>query len=136
MDETPGYRRRDEVVSGRRTDSSDMPGDKRGAPVEDVSPQAPFTTRTLLDSYRAKFDVPAALLRYLSRLLAAERHRRGTPARSRKLSRRDQALLALRWFRDRTRIEQLGHDHGVSRATAYRYVAEAFTSCPPWPRPC
>ncbi|MDQ2816186.1 MAG: IS5/IS1182 family transposase [Actinomycetota bacterium] len=70
-------------------------------------------------------DVPAELLRYLSRLLAAERRLRGTPARSRRLTCRDQAVLALRWFRDRTRIEQLGRDHGVSRATAYRYVAEA-----------
>jgi hypothetical protein len=75
--------------------------------------------------YRAMLDVPAELLRYLSRLLAAERRRRGTPPGSRKLSCRDQAVLALRWFRDRTRIERLGHDHGVSRATAYRYVAEA-----------
>jgi hypothetical protein len=75
--------------------------------------------------YRAMLDVPAELLRYLSRLLAAERRHRGTPARSRKLSCRDQAILALRWFRDRTRIEALGRDHGVSRATAYRYVAEA-----------
>jgi hypothetical protein len=70
-------------------------------------------------------DVPAGLLRYLTRLLAAERRFRGTPARSRKLSPRDQAVLALRWFRDRTRIEALGRDHGISRATAYRYVAEA-----------
>jgi hypothetical protein len=70
-------------------------------------------------------DVPAALLRYLSRLLRAERRRRATPAGSRKLTCRDQALLALRWFRDRTRAEALGRDHGVSRATAYRYVAEA-----------
>jgi hypothetical protein len=70
-------------------------------------------------------DVPAGLLRYLSRLLSAERRRRGTPAGSRKLTCRDQALLALRWFRDRTRIEALGRDHGVSRATAYRYLAEA-----------
>ena len=75
--------------------------------------------------YRAMLDVPAELLRYLSRLLRAERHRRATPAGSRKLTCRDQALLALRWFRDRTRIEALGRDHGVSRATAYRYVAEA-----------
>jgi DDE superfamily endonuclease len=75
--------------------------------------------------YRAMLDVPAELLRYLSRLLAAERRHRGTPARSRKLSCRDQAVLALRWFRDRTRIEALGRDHGISRATAYRYVAEA-----------
>jgi hypothetical protein len=70
-------------------------------------------------------DVPAELLRYLSRLLAAERRHRGTPARSRKLTCRDQAVLVLRWFRDRTRIEALGRDHGISRATAYRYVAEA-----------
>ena len=75
--------------------------------------------------YRAMLDVPAGLLRYLSRLLAAERRRRSTPARSRKLTCRDQAVLALRWFRDRTRIEALGRDHGVSRATAYRYVTEA-----------
>lgn len=75
--------------------------------------------------YRAMLDVPAELLRYLTRLLAAERRRRGTPSRSRKLTCRDQAILALRWFRDRTRIEALGRDHGVSRATAYRYVAEA-----------
>ena len=75
--------------------------------------------------YRAMLDVPAGLLRYLSRLLAAERRRRSTPARSRKLTCYDQAKLALRWFRDRTRIEALGRDHGVSRATAYRYVAEA-----------
>src|SRR5580692_1499665 len=70
-------------------------------------------------------DVPAELLRYLTRLLAAERRHRGTPARSRKLTCRDQALLALRWFRYRTRPERLAADHGISRATAYRYVAEA-----------
>ena len=75
--------------------------------------------------YRAMLDVPAELLRYLSRLLAAERRDRGTPAGSRKLTCRDQAILALRWFRDRARVETLGRDHGVSRATAYRYVAEA-----------
>jgi hypothetical protein len=75
--------------------------------------------------YRAMLDVPAELHRYLSRLLEAERRRRGTPAGSRRLTCREQAVLALRWFRDRTRIEALGRDHGVSRATAYRYVAEA-----------
>jgi hypothetical protein len=70
-------------------------------------------------------DVPAELLRYVSRLLAAERRRRGRPAGSRRLTCRHQAILVLRWFRDRTRIEALGRDHGVSRATAYRYAAEA-----------
>ena len=76
-------------------------------------------------TYRATLDVPEGLLRYLSRLLAAERRRRGTPARSRKLSCRQQAVLALRWFRDRTRKEALARDNGISRATAYRYVDEA-----------
>ena len=75
--------------------------------------------------YRAMLDVHPGLVRFLARLLAAERRRRGTPARSRKLAPRAQAVLALRWFRDRTRIEALGRDHGVSRATACRYVAEA-----------
>src|SRR5277367_5432873 len=70
-------------------------------------------------------DVPAELLRYLTRLLAAERRRRGTPARSRKLTCRGQAILVLRWFRDRTRPGRLAADHGISRATAYRYVDEA-----------
>jgi DDE superfamily endonuclease len=76
-------------------------------------------------SYRAMPGVPEELVRYLARLLAAERRYRGTPARSRKLGCRAQAVMALRWFRDRTRIEALGRDHGVSRATAYRYVGEA-----------
>ena len=75
--------------------------------------------------YRAMLDVPAGLLRYLTRLLAAERRRRGTPAGSRALTCRAQALMALRWFRDRARPERLASDHGVSRATAYRYLAEA-----------
>ncbi|MGH3295908.1 MAG: hypothetical protein ACRDP7_29330 [Trebonia sp.] len=81
--------------------------------------------RRLLISYRAMLDVPAELVRYLSRLLAAERRLRGTPAGSRKLTCRDQAILALRWFRDRARVGALGRDHSISRATAYRYVAEA-----------
>jgi hypothetical protein len=76
-------------------------------------------------TYRAMLDVPDGLVLFLSRLLAAERRYRGTPARSRKLTPRGQAVMALRWFRDRTRIEALGRDCGISRATAYRYVAEA-----------
>ena len=75
--------------------------------------------------YRAVPGVPAGLLRYLSRLLAAERRRRGTPARSRKLTCREQALLALRWFRDRTRPARLAAGHALSRATACRYLDEA-----------
>ena len=42
-------------------------------------------------------DVSAELVRYLPQVLAAERRRRGTPVRSRKLSCRDQAVLTQRW---------------------------------------
>ena len=76
-------------------------------------------------TYRATLDVHPGLVRFLARLLAAERRRRRTPADSRKLTPRQQAELALRWFRDRTRIQALARDHRVSRATAYRYVDEA-----------
>jgi DDE superfamily endonuclease len=75
--------------------------------------------------YRAMLDVPEGLVRYLARLLAAERRRRATPAGSRRLTPRAQAVMALRWFRDRARIEALGRDNGISRATAYRYIDEA-----------
>jgi hypothetical protein len=75
-------------------------------------------------TYRATLDVPMELLRFVTRLLITERRLRGTPAGSRALTCREQAILVLRRFRDRTRVEQLGSDHGISRATAYRYVAE------------
>jgi hypothetical protein len=37
-----------------------------------------------------------------------------------------QALLGLRWFRDRTTADALARDHGISRATAYRYLDEVI----------
>jgi hypothetical protein len=78
-----------------------------------------------LITYRATLDVPMELLRFVTRLLILERRDRGTPAGSRCLTCREQAVLALRWFRDRTSPGRLAVDHGVSRATAYRYVDEA-----------
>jgi hypothetical protein len=68
--------------------------------------------------------VPRELAAFTSQLLLAERHRRGTPRGSRALSCFWQAVLGLRWFRDRTAIDALARDHGISRATAYRYVDE------------
>jgi len=35
-------------------------------------------------------------------------------------------VLGLRWFRDRTSPDAPGRDHGISRATAYRYVDEVI----------
>jgi hypothetical protein len=62
----------------------------------------------------------------VAKLLAAERRRRGTPRGSRALNCFWQAVLGLRWFRDRTGAEALARDHGISRATAYRYLDEVI----------
>ena len=78
-------------------------------------------------AYRATLDVPRELVRVRSaKLLAAERRRRGTPAGSRALTCFWEAVLALRWFRDRTSPGALARDHGISRATGYRYLDEVI----------
>jgi DDE superfamily endonuclease len=69
--------------------------------------------------------VSGELASQVSGLLLAERRRRGTPRGSRKLTCYQQAVLGLRWFRDRTRIDALARDHGICRATAYRERAMA-----------
>jgi hypothetical protein len=77
-------------------------------------------------AYRATLDVPRELVQFTAKLLLAERRRRGTPKGSRALTCFWQAVLGLRWFRDRTTAEALARDHGVSRATGYRYVDEVI----------
>jgi len=63
---------------------------------------------------------------FVAKLLAAERRRRGTPCGSRALTCFGQAVLGLRWFRDRITADALARDHGISRATAYRYLDEVI----------
>jgi DDE superfamily endonuclease len=77
-------------------------------------------------AYRATLDVPRELAWFAAKLLLAERRRRGTPKGSRALTCFWQAVLGLRWFRDRTSPDALARDHGISRATAYRYVDEVI----------
>jgi DDE superfamily endonuclease len=77
-------------------------------------------------AYRATLDVPRELAQFTAKLLAAERRRRGTPEGSRALTCFWQAVLGLRWFRDRTSPDALARDHGISRATAYRYRDEVI----------
>jgi hypothetical protein len=76
--------------------------------------------------HRATLDVPRELVQFVARLLAAERRRRGTPRGSRALTCFWQAVLGLRWFRDRTTPDALARDHKISRATAYRYRDEVI----------
>ncbi|MEV0633367.1 transposase family protein [Nonomuraea wenchangensis] len=71
-------------------------------------------------------DVSRALVRHVARLLRDERRRLGTPKGSRALTPFWQAVLVLRWFRGESDIPKLGRDHRVSRATAYRYIAEGI----------
>jgi hypothetical protein len=77
-------------------------------------------------AYRATLDVPRELAWFVSRLLADERQRRGTPKGSRALTCFWQAVLGLRWFGDRTTPDALARDHRISRATAYRYLDEVI----------
>jgi hypothetical protein len=77
-------------------------------------------------AYRATLDVPRELAQFVAELLAAERRRRGTPRGSRALTCFWQAVLGLRWFRDRTVPDALARDHGISRAMAYRYRDEVI----------
>ncbi len=75
-------------------------------------------------TFRVTLDVPMELLFFVIRLLILERRRRCTPAGSRALNCREQAVMVLRRFRDQSRAGQLGRDHGISRATTYRNADE------------
>jgi DDE superfamily endonuclease/Helix-turn-helix of DDE superfamily endonuclease len=77
-------------------------------------------------AYCAMLDVPKELVRYLARLLAAERRARATRRGTRALTTFYQALLVLVWFRKGEDKTLLAAGFGVSRATAYRYLAEGI----------
>lgn len=77
-------------------------------------------------TYVAMLDVPRHVVDQLSRLLAAHRRRIGTPKGSRALGPFRQAVLVLRWFRERGCVHCLARDAGVSQATGYRYLHEGI----------
>lgn len=74
----------------------------------------------------ATLDVPRHVVEYLSRLLAVHRRRIGTPKGSRALGPFRQAVLVLRWFRERGCVHCLARDAGISQATGYRYLHEGI----------
>ncbi|MEU9710449.1 transposase family protein [Streptomyces sp. NPDC047967] len=76
--------------------------------------------------YVATLDVPRHVVEFLARLLAAHRRRIGTPKGSRALGPFRQAVLVLRWFRERGCVHCLAHDAGTSQATGYRYLHEGI----------
>ncbi|MFW6694742.1 transposase family protein [Streptomyces sp. MAR4 CNX-425] len=77
-------------------------------------------------TYPAMLDIPRPVVDHLARLLAAHRRRIGTPRRSRALGPFRQAVLVLRWFRQRACVHCLAADARISQATGYRYLHEAI----------
>lgn len=77
-------------------------------------------------TYTATLPVGDHTVTELTRLLDAERIRRGTRAGTRSLTSHDHAVLVLRWFLDRTRMQQLGTDNAISKSTAYDYLNEGI----------
>src|SRR5215471_14554905 len=121
------------ALSHPRPGRSGRHADEPGCPEMGVEPsRRRLTTRSSsaeglhVIAYRATLDVPRELAQFVAKLLLAERHRRGTPRGSRALTCFGQAVLGLRWFRDRTTPDALARDHGISRATAYRYLDEVI----------
>lgn len=79
-----------------------------------------------LVTYTAVLPIGQSAVAFVSKLLAAERARRGTRHGRRALSCSRQAVLVLRWLLDATRLSQLAADNQVSSSTAYRYLHEAI----------
>nr|WSZ99312.1 IS5/IS1182 family transposase [Streptomyces sp. NBC_00857]WSZ99316.1 IS5/IS1182 family transposase [Streptomyces sp. NBC_00857] len=77
-------------------------------------------------TYVATLDVPRHVVEYLARLLTAHRRRIGTPKNSRALGPFRQAVMVLRWFRERGCVHCLARDTGISQATGYRYLHEGI----------
>ena len=77
-------------------------------------------------TYTAVLPVEEETVLFVSALLAADRRRRRSRTKRRALGCYRQAVLALRWFCDGTRLAQLAADHRIGSSTAYRYLHEAI----------
>jgi len=77
-------------------------------------------------TYTATLPVRDQTVFHLSKLLHAERQRRGTRDKRRALSCFKQSVLVLRWLLDGTRMSQLVRDNKISKSTGYDYLNEAI----------
>lgn len=77
-------------------------------------------------AYPATLDVPRELVRFVGRLLYAERRTRRTPKGSRRLTCFYQALFVLVWFREKPNLRLHALAFGLSQATGYRYLDEGI----------
>jgi hypothetical protein len=77
-------------------------------------------------TYTATLTMREETVLYVSGLLHAERLRLGTRQGRRALSCFKQAVLAIRWFLDGTRVKQLARDNGIGKSTAYDNLHETI----------
>lgn len=77
-------------------------------------------------TYTATLSMREETVLFVSRLLHAERARRGTRTGTRVLSCFKQAVLVIRWFLDGTRVSQLAVDNAIGKSTAYDYLHEGI----------
>lgn len=77
-------------------------------------------------AYPATLDISGELIRFVGRLLYAERRARRTPKGSRRLTCFYQALFVLAWFRNKPNIRLHAAAFGLSQATGYRYLDEGI----------
>lgn len=80
----------------------------------------------VLVEYRAVLPLRPRTVRYVAGLLARRQAEVGTRDGRRALAVWDQAVLALRWFVDATRVKQLARDARIGLSTAYRYIDEVL----------
>src|SRR5262249_10606686 len=94
----------------------------------------PQPERLHVIAYPAMLDVPRELVRFVGRLLFAERRARRTPKGSRRLTCFYQALFVLAWFRGKPNLRLHALAVGLSEATGYRYLdegIEVLAACAP-----
>jgi hypothetical protein len=77
-------------------------------------------------TYTATLSVREETVLYLSRLLHAERRRRGTRTGTHALSCFKQAVLVIRWLLDATRVRQLAVDNAIGKTTAYQRLHQGI----------
>lgn len=77
-------------------------------------------------TYRATLDVPNHTLNTVTLWITAHRKTHDIRPWQRATTARQQAVLALRWFKQNTDLRTLARDANISIATAYRYLHEAI----------
>ena len=77
-------------------------------------------------TYRATLDVPTDTVARVSRWLSAHRKAHDRAPWQRAATPYVQAVMVLRWFKERTDLRILARDARISIATAYRYLHEGI----------